>query len=112
MQNLMAAKAPIEQGQLYWDLGEGRLPAIDVRDIADCAVSVLTGSGHEGKTYDLTGPEAISFHDMASIFSRHLGHDVGYIPVDTEAAKQFLMSLGFPEWIADGFGEHSGGRSA
>jgi uncharacterized protein YbjT (DUF2867 family) len=105
MQNVMAATATIGQGQLYWDLGDGRLPAIDVRDIADCAVSVLTSEDHEGRSYDLTGPEAISFHDMAGVLSQELGHGVSYIPVPTAAAKVFLLSLGFPEWTADGFGE-------
>ena len=112
MQNLMAARATIGQGQIYWDLGDGRLPAIDVRDIADCAVAVLTGDGHEGKTYDLTGPAAISFYDMADVFSREVGHQVNYVPVDGAAAKQFLMSLGFPEWIADGFGGLMAGFAA
>lgn len=112
MQNLIAAREPISQGGLYWDLGEGRLPAIDVRDIADAAVAVLLGAGHEGKTYDLTGPEAISFFDMAETLSRELGHPVAYTAVPTEAAKQFLMSLGFPEWIADGFGELMAGFAA
>ncbi len=105
MQNLMAAKATIAQGQLYWDLGDGRLPTIDIRDIADCAAAVLTSSDHVGKTYDLTGPDAISFHDIAAIFSKELGHEVRYIAVPTQAAKEFLMSLGYSEWIADGFGE-------
>ena len=112
MQNLLAAREPIAQGGLYWDLGQGRLPAIDVRDIADVAVAVLLGSGHEGKTYDLTGPEAISFSEMAAVLSRELGHTVSYTAVPTEAAKQFLMSLGFPEWIADGFGELMAGFAA
>jgi uncharacterized protein YbjT (DUF2867 family) len=105
MQNVMAAKATIAQGQLYWDLGEGRVPAIDVRDIADCAVSVLTTDGHEGTSYDLTGPEAISFYDMAATLSKELGHEVRYVPVPTEAAKESLMGMGFSEWIADGLGE-------
>ncbi len=105
MQNVMSAKETIAQGQLYWDLGEGRVPAIDIRDIAECAVSVLTTDGHEGKTYDLTGPAAISFYDMAASFSEVLGHEVTYVPVPTEAAKESPMGMGYPEWIADGFGE-------
>ncbi len=112
MQNLMAAKSTMAQGQLYWDLGNGRLPAVDIRDIADCAVSVLTSDGHEGKTYDVTGPEAISVSDMAASFAKELGHDVTYVPVPTEAAKASLMGMGYSEWIADGFGELMAGFAA
>ena len=112
MQNVLAAKASIAQGQLYWDLGDGRLPAIDVRDIADCAVAVLTGQGHVGQTYTLTGPEAISFHEMAAILSKDLGREVRYVPVPTEAANAFLVSLGYPAWVAEGFGELMAGFAA
>jgi uncharacterized protein YbjT (DUF2867 family) len=105
MQNLMGAKAAIAQGYLYWDLAEGRVPAIDIRDIADSAAAVLTGEGHVGKVYDLTGPEAISFGNMARIFSKELGHDVRYVPVSTEAATSARLEMGYPGWIADGFGE-------
>lgn len=105
MQNLLGARGPIAQGKLYLDLGEGRLPTIDIRDIADSAVAVLTGDGHVGRTYTLTGPAAITGYDMAAALSRELGHEVTYVPVPTEAGKQFLVSLGYSEWIADGFGE-------
>jgi uncharacterized protein YbjT (DUF2867 family) len=105
MQNILAARESIAQGQLYWDLGDGRLPAIDIRDIADSAVAVLTSEGHVGQTYALTGPSAISAHDMASVLSKELEHEVQYIPIPTEAAREFMVGLGYPEWVTDGFGE-------
>jgi uncharacterized protein YbjT (DUF2867 family) len=106
MQNtMMAAQTIGSDGVIYWDLGDGRLGMIDVRDIVDVARVVLTGSGHEGKSYILTGPEAISFHDVASTFSDVLGKDVTYISVPGEAALQSMLSMGFPEWIARGYGE-------
>jgi len=112
MQNLIGARDAIAQGQLYWDLGGGSLPAIDVRDIADCATAVLTSGDHSGRSYDLTGPEAITFHDMAVILSKELGHDVQYVPVSTQAAKEARVGMGYPEWIADGFGELMAGFAA
>lgn len=105
MQNLMGAKATIAEGQVYWDFGSGHVPAIDLRDIADAAVSVLTTDGHQGRSYDLTGPEAISFTDMAATFSKELGHDVRYVAVSTEAGNDSRVGLGYPRWIAEGFGE-------
>ena len=45
---------------------QGKLGMIDVRDIVDVAAKVLTEDGHEGKTYALTGPASISYHDVAA----------------------------------------------
>lgn len=106
MQNtMMAAQTIASDGVIYFDVGDGKIGAIDVRDIVDVAVAVLTGSGHEGKSYILTGPEAISFHDMAATFSKVLGKEVNYVSVPHEAAFDSMVSLGFPEWIAKGYGE-------
>ena len=84
---------------------------IDVRDIVDVAVAVLTGTGHEGKSYILTGPQAISFHEVAATFSKVMGKDVKYVSVPGEAALDSMISMGIPEWIAGGFGELMAGFS-
>jgi len=106
MQNLMmGAQTIISDGVFYWDTGDGKLGMIDVRDIADSAFAVLTGSGHEGKSYILTGPEAISMQDAANIFTKVLGKQVTYVNVPHEAALQSLVSMGVPEWIGRGYGE-------
>ena len=112
MQNtMMAAQTIKSDGVIYWDTGDGKLGMIDVRDIVDAAYAVLTGSGHEGKSYILTGPEAISMHDVAKTFSRVLGKDVKYVNVPHEASLQSMLSMGFPEWIARGYGELMDGFS-
>jgi uncharacterized protein YbjT (DUF2867 family) len=106
MQNtMMAAQTIASDGVIYWDMGDGKLGMIDVRDIVDCAAAVLTGRGHEGKSYILTGPEAISFHDVAATFSKVLGKDVSYVSVPGEAALESMVGMGVPEWIAKGYGE-------
>jgi len=106
MQNtMMAAQTIKSDGVMYWDTGDGKLSMIDVRDIVDAAYAVLTGSGHEGKSYILTGPEAISMHDVANTFSKVLGKNVKYVNVPHEASLQSMVSMGFPEWIARGYGE-------
>jgi uncharacterized protein YbjT (DUF2867 family) len=79
---------------------------IDVRDVADAAFAVLTSrNGHQGKSYILTGPQAISFHDVAKTFSAVLGKDVRYVNVPGEAALESMVGMGFPEWIAQGYNE-------
>jgi len=106
MQNtMMAAQTIISDSTLYWDWAEGKAGIIDVRDIVSSAVAVLTGSGHEGKTYELSGPASISFGDVASTLSKVLGKEVKYVPVPGEAAKGSMVQMGIPEWIADGFVE-------
>jgi uncharacterized protein YbjT (DUF2867 family) len=112
MQNtMMAAQTIASDGVIYWDVGDGKIGTIDVRDIVDVAAAVLTGSGHEGKSYILTGPEAISFHDMAATFSKVLGKEVNYVSVPHEAAFDAMVGMGLPEWIAKGYGELMDGFS-
>jgi uncharacterized protein YbjT (DUF2867 family) len=112
MQNtMMAAQTIASDGVIYWDMKDGKLGMIDVRDIVDVALSVLTGSGHEGKSYILTGPEAISFHDVADTYSKVLGKEIKYVSVPGEAALESMVSMGVPEWIANGYVELSEGFS-
>ncbi|MEJ2264480.1 MAG: SDR family oxidoreductase, partial [Anaerolineales bacterium] len=104
MQNtMMAAQTIASDGVIYWDMGDGKLGMIDLRDVADAALAVLTGSGYEGKSYILTGPQAISFHDMAATFTKVLGKDVKYVKVPHEAGVESMIGMGFPEWIAKGY---------
>lgn len=112
MQNtMMAAQTIASDGVIYWDMGDGKLAMIDLRDIVDAALAVLTGTGHEGKSYILTGPEAISLHEVAATFSKVLGKDVKYVSVPGEAALQSMVGMGMPEWIAKGYNELSEGFS-
>jgi uncharacterized protein YbjT (DUF2867 family) len=113
MQNtMMAAQTISSDGVIYWDMKDGKLGMIDVRDIADTAFEVITGEGHENKSYILTGPEAISFNDVAKTFSGVLDNDIKYINVPGEAALQAMVGMGVPEWIAKGYVELSEGFSA
>ena len=106
MQNtMMAAQTISSDGVIYWDMKDGKLGMIDVRDIADAAYAVITGKGHEGKSYILTGPEAISFNDVAKIFSDVLHKEVKYVNVPHEASIQAMTGMGIPQWIAEGFAE-------
>ena len=70
------------------------------------AAKVLTEDGHEGKTYNLTGPASISFHDVAAGLSKVLGKEVKYVDVPLEAGREAMVGMGLPEWIADAFGEY------
>lgn len=112
MQNtMMGAQTIAADGVIYWDMKDGKLGMIDVRDIADAAVAAITQEGHLGKSYILTGPEPISFHDIARTFSGVLGKEVKYVSVPGEASFQAMVGMGIPEWIAKGYQELSEGFS-
>ncbi len=106
MQNtMMAAQTVASDGAVYMPMKNGKLGMVDVRDIVDVAVKLLTEEGHQGKTYTLTGPESISFHHVAAVLSRVVGKEVKYVDVPLEAGRQAMIGMGVPEWIAEGFGE-------
>lgn len=112
MQNvLMAVPTVKEQGALYWDWSDGKAGMIDARDIVDSAVAVLTSEGGRfvGERIVLTGPASIGFADVAETLSGVLGKAVSYVPVPHEAALEGMMSMGVPEWIAEGYVELSRG---
>jgi uncharacterized protein YbjT (DUF2867 family) len=107
MQNtMMSAQTVASEGVVYMPFKDGKVGMIDVRDIVDVAVKVLTEDGHEGKTYTLTGPASISFHEVAAGLSKALGKQVDYVDVSLEAGRQGMIGLGLPEWVADAFGEY------
>lgn len=100
-QNLLWSAGSIRgQGAFYLPLGDARQSLVDVRDIALVAAEVLTGAGHEGQIYELTGPESLSYHDVAATLSRVLGKPVRYVPVSPEAAKEAMLKAGMAEWNA------------
>jgi len=90
------------QNAFYGCQADAQVSHIDVRDIAAVAVRVLTEEGHLGKTYTLTGPEALSNTRMAEMLSAKLGREIKYVDIPPEKMKQALLEAGVPEWSADG----------
>jgi uncharacterized protein YbjT (DUF2867 family) len=89
------------QNAFYGTQGDGRVSHIDVRDIAAVAVRVLIEDGHMGKTYTLTGPEALTNLRIAEILSSALGREIKYVDLPPQQMKQALLAAGMPEWNAD-----------
>jgi len=104
MQNLLnEAGGIVAQGTFSLNMGEGRLGMIDVRDIAEFAARVLTEGAdrHDGQIYTPTGPQSISFAEVAEQLGQALGRTIRYIPVPDETEQQNLLGFGVPEWIVD-----------
>ena len=72
---------PVLAGVLPVPGGDVTEPIIDVEDIADVVVAALTEEGHKGKLYEVTGPELLSFADMAAILTAATGRDIRHTPI-------------------------------
>jgi uncharacterized protein YbjT (DUF2867 family) len=70
--------------------------------VADVAVAALTTAQHDNKVYALTGPEALTFTEMAHQLSRAIGRTITFVDVPPESIRAALVDLGFPAWQADG----------
>jgi|HubBroStandDraft_6_1064221.scaffolds.fasta_scaffold35791_3 uncharacterized protein YbjT (DUF2867 family) len=89
------------QGAFYSTIGEGKVAMVDEEDVAEVAAKILTEDGHEGKKYVLTGPRALSYPDVADALAKKLGKSVKYIDIDPAQAKQAMIGVGMPDWVAD-----------
>ena len=80
MQNLSGIHATDirERGEIFVPAGRGRTSFIDARDIGAVAAKVLTEAGHEGRAYELTGAAALTYSEVARIFSEVLGREIRY----------------------------------
>jgi uncharacterized protein YbjT (DUF2867 family) len=74
---------------------------IDARDIGAVAARVLTGKGHEGKAYDLTGPEVLTYDQAAEILSRAVGRTIKHVSITPEQLKQGALAMGMTEDYVD-----------
>jgi uncharacterized protein YbjT (DUF2867 family) len=107
MQNTMlAAQNVISDGAVYLPFNDSKIGMVDVRDVGEAVAKVLTSDGHEDKTYTLTGPASISIHDVAADLSQALGKKVNYVAVPLEAAREAMLSMGMPEWVAKAYTEY------
>lgn len=91
---------PVQHGELAVPAGDGVHPFIDVVDIAEVAVAALTQDGHAGQTYDLSGPEALSFVEMLAQITAVTGKPVRYVDVDPAEFTDAMRGLGYPDEIA------------
>jgi NAD(P)H dehydrogenase (quinone) len=80
--------------------GDGRAALASLVDLAEANAAVLTGTGHEGKTYVLGGGEAFSFHDVARVLSGVAGKALDYTDVAVSEFVAEKVALGFPEPVA------------
>lgn len=103
MQGLLSMREPIvTQRKFFAPIGDAKISVVDVRDIAAVAAAALTGEGHKGKVYNLTGSEALTHQEIAEKLSHALNREITFVDIPPEAMRETLASVGFPAWQADG----------
>jgi uncharacterized protein YbjT (DUF2867 family) len=101
MANLLASAEAIKYtGKLFAPAGDAGISMIHPQDIAAVASVTLMEDGHEGETYTLTGPEAITFGQVAGYLWEALGREIEYLNVPDEAALQSMTEQGLPAFVA------------
>lgn len=95
----------VAKGLLMLPMEDARIASIDIGDIAEVAATVLTTSGHEGKIYPLTGPEALTMTEVAEKLSAATGKQLQYVNVAPEEARNTNLANGMPPYMADGLFE-------
>lgn len=93
MQNLLWSAETISRDGVFFDCtSDDKLSAVDTRDVAAVAAAVLTTPGHEGRTYVVTGPEALSRGEMASQLSATVGQQVRYVAHGPAEHQRYLQT--------------------
>ncbi|MER5772145.1 NAD(P)H-binding protein [Streptomyces sp. NPDC001985] len=94
----------VAHGVIPFPAGGTAEPFIDADDLAEVMVVALTGEGHAGRTYEVTGPRLVTFDEAAAEITRATGREVRYAPVSEEEFRGMLPALGFSEpeaaWLA------------
>jgi uncharacterized protein YbjT (DUF2867 family) len=102
MSNLLAATPQVAaEGRLYAPAGTARIAMIDPRDVGASAAAVLSSAGHEGQTYLLTGPAAITYAQVAAELSEVMGSRVEFVDIPDDAAQQAMIRDGMPGFAAE-----------
>ncbi len=98
---VMAGPGVIASGQWVSNAGYGKEAMVWRDDCAACAVAVLSGAGHEGQTYNITGPELQDFAECAAMMAEITGRPVAYVPVDDAAMYAMFDAMGIPRRPVD-----------
>jgi uncharacterized protein YbjT (DUF2867 family) len=94
------ARAIREDDELYAGSNCRRVAFVDARDVAEAAATVLTEDGHHAREYDLTGPEALTYEEVAEILAKASGRPVRHVDADVDQHRAHFARSGRPDpWI-------------
>jgi uncharacterized protein YbjT (DUF2867 family) len=84
-------------GAFYGTIGDSKISFIDVRDIAAATASALLDKSTAGKAYELSGPEAVSYPELATRISSFTGSTIDYINLTRDEMIQAMVGTGMPQ---------------
>jgi uncharacterized protein YbjT (DUF2867 family) len=93
----------LPEGVIRGPAGDGRFAGVARDDVADVAAAVLTGEGHDGETYDVTGPEAFTMAEAAEALSRASGRRIVFEDETLDEARASRAPSGAPAWEIEGW---------
>jgi NAD(P)H dehydrogenase (quinone) len=91
----------LQAGELRINAGTGTAAFISRPDIAEAAITVLLQDGHEGKTYDVTGNELLTYRQVVERAARVTGAALGYVDLDDSAFEHEATAAGLPPALVD-----------
>ncbi len=92
------------EGVIRGPAGEGRAAFVARDDVADVAAAVLAApDGHDGRTYDVTGPDALTLDDAGAVLAEVAGREVVYERETLEEARASRRPSGAPDWEIEGW---------
>lgn len=103
MSNVFLLPRALRAGRLVAPLAGARMVMISAHDVGEAAAAVLTGPGHAGASYVLTGADAIGYDDAARELSAAAGRPITFAPVEDDDALAAMREEGLPEWFAENF---------
>lgn len=98
-------------GELRLPLQQIQMSPVDLRDVANMAAALLVNGGHTGEALRITGPEALSMADIASVLGRVTGRTIRYIPIDWTERAASLAAAGLPAYFIDALKDQAAERT-
>ncbi|MEU1663942.1 SDR family oxidoreductase [Streptomyces sparsogenes] len=95
----------IRAGELRLPAGDGAAGFVDAEDIAAVVVAALTEDGHTGRTYELSGPRAVTLTEAVATISEAVGREIRYVPLSVGEYVAELVRQGWPRADAEGFAD-------
>jgi uncharacterized protein YbjT (DUF2867 family) len=110
MQVYLREAPTIAKGRLQLPLADVRLSPVDIADVAKIAFTILRQGGHNHRSFEMTGPQALSMTEIAACIGEAIGRPIHYQNVSDEDRRRMLVAAGLPPFFVDAFDEQAAER--